>query len=188
MSRKTGRIEQILDVALDILKTQGDFGLTMRKVAKLSEISLGSLQYYFKTKDDMLKAMVDRFFKQCTSMLNEIPPLTNEEDLDSLLRLFLSDGDETSDMSCIIREYWAISTRNEVIRNYLDEYYESFSLIMLEKLRPLSVNEKALSQAVSILIPFIEGYSVVGLALPENLDSTNKLLKTWIWKCLKENL
>jgi hypothetical protein len=59
---------------------------------------------------------------------------------------------------------------------------------MTEKLRPISQNDKALDQAVSILIPYVEGYPIVALPLSQKPDSTSELLTTIIWKCLKQSL
>jgi AcrR family transcriptional regulator len=188
VSKRTERIDQIIDETLDVLKTHGDYGVTMRKVASRCGITLSSLQYYYKTKDDLLKAVTDRYFQQVIAMISELSEITTEEELRELLHSFLSYASDESDMTRIFREFWAISSRNEVINNYVTQYYVSFSEIMVEKLRPLSDNDEALAQAVSLLIPYIEGYPIVALSIPKELESTTELLKVVIWKCLKQNL
>lgn len=188
VSKRAERIDQIIDETLEVLKTQGDYGVTMRKIASRCDITLSSLQYYFKTKDDLLKSVADRYFQQCVIMLRELPEITNEEELGTVLNSFLSYSFENSDMNIIFKEYWAISSRNDVINEYLTRFYISFSEIMTEKLRPLSDSDDALAQAVSILIPYVEGYPMVALSIPKGLDSTSELLKTVIWKCLRQSL
>ncbi len=188
MSKKLAKIERILDIAIELLKKEGDFGVTMRKVATLADMSLSNLQYYFKNKNELLKAMADRYFQQCLTEIKNQPVLTCENELEILINAFLIHGRETSDMCRIFREYWAISTRNEAIHDYLQEYYQVLSVVMGEKLRSLAVSDRALSQAISVFIPYTEGYSVTAKALPEDLDAMSATLKTILWKCLRQSL
>uniref|UniRef100_UPI003D0B7107 TetR/AcrR family transcriptional regulator n=1 Tax=Vibrio sp. TaxID=678 RepID=UPI003D0B7107 len=125
-------------------------------------------------------------FQQCLITMKDMPELTSEDEVENLVREFLVHGHELSEMCRIFREYWAISTRNDVIQQYVVEYYQSYYKIIAEKFRPVAVSEKALSQAISIFIPYVEGYSVTASALPNKLDSNSFLIKTVIWKCLKE--
>lgn len=55
----------ILDRALDMLKETGDSGLTMRKLAERAGMRLSNVQYYFKSRDHVLKAMATRYFEDC---------------------------------------------------------------------------------------------------------------------------
>lgn len=188
MSKRAERMDQIIGETLQVLKTQGDYGVTMRKIASRCGITLSSLQYYYKTKDDLLKSVADSFFQQSIIMLKELPEITTKEELGTVLNNFLSYSFENSDMNIIFKEYWAISSRNDVINEYLADFYTSFSEIMTEKLRPISHNDDTLAQAVSILVPYVEGYPIVALSLPIELRSTSELLKMVIWKCLRQGL
>lgn len=170
MTRKTAKTEKILDIAIELLRQEGDFGVTMRKVATLAEMSLSNVQYYFKNKDQLLKAVADRYFHQCLNDLNEQPAISNEEQLTEFVTMLLSHGHEVSDMCRIFREYWAISTRNDVIDEYLQNYYRAMAEGVSEILRPLAHDDVSLAQAVSVLIPFVEGYSVTARSLPSRLE------------------
>ncbi len=166
MTKKSSKTEKILDIAIDLLKSEGDYGVTMRKVSSLAGMSLSNVQYYFKSKDELLKAMADRYFHQCLEGLRQQPVLNHKEDLKPFITRLLVHGHEVSDMCRIFREYWAISTRNEVIQSYLQDYYCSIIEVMQQKLMPLAKNSHSLSLATSILIPFMEGYSVTAKSLP----------------------
>jgi len=54
----TDRKKQILQTAIEIIATEGYGNLTMRALARASDMKLGALQYHFPTSDDMLRAMV----------------------------------------------------------------------------------------------------------------------------------
>ena len=55
------KIEHILNCAMTILKELGDQGLTMRKVAEAADMRLSNVQYYFKTKELLLGALLEGF-------------------------------------------------------------------------------------------------------------------------------
>jgi AcrR family transcriptional regulator len=55
----TDRKKQILQTAIEIIAIQGYGNLTMRALARASDLKLGALQYHFPTSEDMLRAMVE---------------------------------------------------------------------------------------------------------------------------------
>ena len=60
-------------------------------------------------------------------------------------------------------------------------------MIMSELLHPAANSEQGLSKAVSMIIPFIEGYSVTALAMPEDIDTVNDTLCLFINNLLNES-
>lgn len=65
------RRQLILAAARAKLIEQGIDGLVLREIAEDMGITHGNLQYYFKTKKDLLKALFDREVQKFTSGLNE---------------------------------------------------------------------------------------------------------------------
>ncbi|MBE1299259.1 MAG: hypothetical protein GJ680_05060 [Alteromonadaceae bacterium] len=90
-------------------------------------------------------------------------------------------------MCRIFREYWAISTRNKVIDEYIKQYYRDWAGILCDKLKLVSKTEKGLSRAVSLFIPFVEGYSIAALAMPERIDVVAKDLTDALWGLLSSD-
>jgi len=177
---KVAKTEMILDVALVLLKSQGDYGMTMRQVASRANMSLSNVQYYFKTKDALLKAMADRYFAQCLDELKGMEPVQDNDQLHEtlavMLATFLRHGMETSDMCRIFREYWAISTRNDAIKSHVLNYYQEMAATLISKLRLVADSEQHASETVSVMIPYIEGYSITAEAMPENLARVTELI------------
>ena len=58
----SSKIEHILNCAMSILKESGDQGLTMRKIAEAADMRLSNVQYYFKTKELLLGALLEGFY------------------------------------------------------------------------------------------------------------------------------
>ncbi|TMP45545.1 MULTISPECIES: TetR/AcrR family transcriptional regulator [unclassified Pseudoalteromonas] len=188
--KKNAKTDLIIDTALHILRHEGDYGVTMRKVANEAGMTLSNVQYYFKNKDELLKAMADRYFKSCLDDMRQMDPISNLEnpsnEFHSLLESFLSHGLKLTQMCRIFREYWAISTRNEVINQHIKFYYEEMALILADKLRPISHSDSNVSRAVSIFIPFVEGYSITAQAMPERIDSISKIMTEVILNLLTD--
>ncbi|ELB2798368.1 TetR/AcrR family transcriptional regulator [Vibrio alginolyticus] len=170
MSKKSAKIEKILDVSIEVLRQEGDFGVSMRKVATLAEMSLSNVQYYFKNKDELLRAMADRYFQQCLDELAEQPELSDASELKNFISAQLSHVYQVSDMCRIFREYWAISTRNEAIDAYLLAYYQSMASSLNKIFKPLAKDNVSVERAISVFIPFVEGYSITARALPVDLE------------------
>jgi AcrR family transcriptional regulator len=61
----------ILEAARAKLMEQGVGGLVLRDIADEMGITHGNLQYYFKTKNDLVKAVFDREVKKYTTGLSE---------------------------------------------------------------------------------------------------------------------
>ena len=54
-------IEHILNCSMTLLKESGEQGLTMRKIAVAADMRLSNVQYYFKTKELLLGALLEGF-------------------------------------------------------------------------------------------------------------------------------
>jgi AcrR family transcriptional regulator len=181
---QNSKAEKVLDVALELLKANGDYGVTMRQVASHANMSLSNVQYYFKNKDELLKAMASRYFGACLEEMRGMKVIQYsgpiETEINDLLKGFLSHGLEVSEMYRIFREYWAISTRNVVIDTHVKEYYREMVVILSNILRPAAESEQALAETVSIIIPFVEGYSITALAMPNEFDGVTENLTNFV--------
>jgi AcrR family transcriptional regulator len=66
----------ILECSFSLIKEKGSQGLTFENLSRLSGISKGSIQYHFKTKEDIVDALIERWI----SVFNEeYKTLINEE-------------------------------------------------------------------------------------------------------------
>lgn len=63
------RIEEILRATLDVIRDQGLGAVTHRTVAGASGVPLGSLTYYFATKQDLLRAALQLFVAEDVARL-----------------------------------------------------------------------------------------------------------------------
>src|ERR1700757_4055249 len=54
-----GKRERLITAACDLFYRQGIAGTTLAHIAEAAEVPLGNLYYYFKTKDDIVAAVVE---------------------------------------------------------------------------------------------------------------------------------
>jgi AcrR family transcriptional regulator len=179
-AQRSAKERLILDNALDLLKETGDAGLTMRRVAERAGMRLSNVQYYFKSRDDVLKAMVTRYFEECTE---EIRRLTQENAAHSqrerahlLILTGLRHGDELSDMCRIFRELWAISSRNLTVRDHMADYYRTFSALIVDFVLGRAADPVVRDRLRSLLLPFFEGYSVTASSVPLSTEQVADML------------
>lgn len=60
MSRKNDKRERLIDAADNLIYQQTFNSTTLADIATQAEVPLGNVYYYFKTKDDILKAVVQK--------------------------------------------------------------------------------------------------------------------------------
>jgi AcrR family transcriptional regulator len=90
LPRGTLSSDQILDAASEIAASVGLQALTMPEVANQLGVKVTSLYWYFRTKEELLVALVERISRQFHEALDE--RLDDDKDLDSeevVLRHFL---------------------------------------------------------------------------------------------------
>lgn len=70
--------EGLLEIAERIVRNEGAAGLTIDALAKAAGISKGGVQYSFSSKDDLVRALIERWTRQFDELLGEmdgVPPV-----------------------------------------------------------------------------------------------------------------
>ena len=60
--------DKIIDAAMAIVREQGVAKLTLDEAAKIAGLSKGGVLYHFKSKDDLVRGMVERLVNQCDGL------------------------------------------------------------------------------------------------------------------------
>ena len=189
MSSKT---EHILNCAMAILKESGDQGLTMRQVAATADMRLSNVQYYFKTKELLLGALLEGFLVEYAESMQvfSFPEQQDSEKKLSLLVLHILNDIESSDCAVVFKEIWAIAERNSAIKKAVDEYYKKLHAMLFEALEqtaPENCQRQQLDNAVAILLPFIEGYCITSSNLNVSTEKLSEQLGHLLYKLLSES-
>ena len=185
------KIEHLLNCAMTILKESGDQGLTMRKVAQTADMRLSNVQYYFKTKELLLGALLEGFLLEYAESMQLFSP-SDQHDSEKklgLLALHILNDIESSDCAVVFKEIWSIAERNSVVKKALNEYYKKLYAMLFDALKqaaPENCQEKKVDNAVVILLPFIEGYCITSSSLNVSTKKLSKQLGVILYKLLSE--
>ena len=158
-------IKLIVESAQDVLIEKGYAGFTTRAVAETAKISQGNLGYHFKTKQDLLRAVVEdqveTILGRFATMLQGIDH-ENANGVDQLLRDIWKET--TSDRVVrLFRELWAIAMHDSDVRDQIDDMYDDLMekvVAMLQKFYP-NAEVQSLRESVQLLAIVSEGTSVL---------------------------
>ena len=158
-------IKLIVESAQDVLIEKGYAGFTTHAVAETAKISQGNLGYHFKTKQDLLRAVVEdqveTILGRFATMLQGIDH-ENANGVDQLLRDIWKET--TSDRVVrLFRELWAIAMHDSDVRDQIDDMYDDLMekvVAMLQKFYP-NAEVQSLRESVQLLAIVSEGTSVL---------------------------
>lgn len=167
MSKREEKTTLIIQHTISILREEGAGGLTMRKVAKQAGIRLSNVQYYYKDKEALLEATIAYYFQQNEEeVTNGMAALPAGSAFIPLLRYILNQSlihGNSSERCAMFREIWALATKMPSIDALVQHYYQQYNQWLVQQFAPYSKQTEVL---VSLLMPYIEGYSLMGYALP----------------------
>src|ERR671932_1816029 len=66
---KAGKRERLVESATALFHEQGVHRTTLAEVAERAEVPLGNVYYYFKTKDELLGAVLDGYLGQAAALI-----------------------------------------------------------------------------------------------------------------------
>lgn len=169
MTNKQRTEDQLIEQTIQILSTEGIGGLTMRKVASNCGVRLSNLQYYYPNRTALVQAAVKRFFLNCEEVLmSERKSMvdTASSSPRDFLRLLVDKMivcDPEDQYSIVFREAWALAAHDKELAETLREYYRNYINWMIAVIAG-DIGEAA--RVMCILIPYAEGYSLMGDTLP----------------------
>lgn len=122
------RKNQILDAAASIFARLGFHEARMDDIVEAAGLSKGALYWYFKSKDAIISALLERVFARS---LDDLRGLEAAEGLVSerLLLLTRSVGAELNQMAALLPvsfEFYAIAGRDAGVRQFLKTYYANY--------------------------------------------------------------
>jgi TetR/AcrR family transcriptional regulator, cholesterol catabolism regulator len=177
------RRNQILDAATKVFVRQGFQHARMDDIVEESGLSKGTLYWYFKSKEDIINAILRRLF---TGELENLENLleaegTVSERLIQLTSDRVSGMKRMSNLVPIIFEFYAVAVHQQWVQQFIGNYFEHFRKL-LETLiqqgidsgefRPVNAKETAIS-----LASVYEGLTIHWLMDPQTVQ----------WDILSEN-
>jgi TetR/AcrR family transcriptional repressor of bet genes len=174
------RREQILNAAYAVALQRGIDGVTLRAVAAKAKLSHGLVVFYFKQKDQLIAALLDRVLAT-TAMLHVSEDVARlprpPERLGALLGQELGRLSRDRRGMRLFFEYWALGVRQVTIRKKigaaLARYRAAFCALAEEILPTSPPNDTFVTPAALavVAVSLINGCAVQAMIDPESFDS-----------------
>lgn len=103
MSRKNDKRQRLIDAADELIYQQTFNATTLADIASKADVPLGNVYYYFKTKDDILKAVVQKREAELNTLFAAWDQLPNVKDrLRSFIAQSLQGSDTVARFGCTL--------------------------------------------------------------------------------------
>jgi AcrR family transcriptional regulator len=141
-------LEQILYAALKILVEQGSKALTLRRIASECGMKAGNLAYYFKSKEELLRELLNAIissYEDAFGVILHDPSDSADKRLERIVVLILDDI-TTKKTTRVFPELWAMSNHDPFVQERVNELYQrarAAILELVEEINPaLPANER----------------------------------------------
>jgi AcrR family transcriptional regulator len=168
--------QHVLEAAADLLIESGYHNFSMRKVADAAGIRLGNLQYYFPSKEKLVKAMLDNALSRYLDDFFEIRQQgTPEEQFLTVINHVVFDLNSKR-TTVFFPELWSLSNHEKGVTKSMDEMYENYRRVLAGIIR--EVNPELSLQQSRRLALFIsaslEGHTIfIGYRKPWKKETAN---------------
>ncbi len=178
------RRAQIVKAAYDVASRKGLARLTVRQVAAKARLSAGLVLFHFKTKDDVILALLEWLL--ATTIALHIGPEIERiwPPLDRLLALLRQEIERLASEPRRIRlffEFWVLDGRDARIggkmRAELARYRQAFRPMAQEVLRaePDRFAQVTADDLTAVAVSFIKGCAVQSMIDPDHFDIAHYL-------------
>ncbi|MBD0404553.1 MULTISPECIES: TetR/AcrR family transcriptional regulator [unclassified Flammeovirga] len=127
--------EHVLKVATKLISQKGFDGASTRDIAQTAKVSQGMINYYFGSKENLLKEIIANYSKQINAVVSELNNSEKEgiEFLKLALLKFFKIAFENRDLARIMNVEEMMAIREDVITKN-DELANIINLLFMEKI------------------------------------------------------
>jgi AcrR family transcriptional regulator len=174
----SSRKQEIIDATRKLLIREGSAGFSLRKVAESLGISLGNLQYYFRTRTQVLEALLNEDIGAYRQGMKELGTREFEgsQDLYEIMKELLLEAGQAEELE-VFRALFSFNDPD--ILESLRRYYEELYGLLEEGLAHISKKPRdstEVQQAACLLFPFLDGYETTKSYLPLDPDEVARIM------------
>ena len=125
------RVQQLLDAAMAVFARRGYAAATVDAVAERAGVAKGTVYQYFKSKEELLFAVFDRWVAQYFAALSARVPATGvsaEEQLRRLAQAAVELAGDVEDLYPLTFEFWAASASLGLRERFLAQFRSVYDL------------------------------------------------------------
>jgi AcrR family transcriptional regulator len=155
----TDRRKEILDAAIELISDEGYASLTMRALARQVGIKLASLQYHFKSFDELLRAVVAHVGNAYSESFATLYTGKGEQSLPEIIEFVMEDkAGDTIYGDRLWPQLWAMQQVEPLVSNLLEEIYANYIKVIESALR--KIGAKAPHTDALLLMSMMEGSTI----------------------------
>jgi len=156
------RIKIILEAAEQLLIDNGYHNFSMRKVATKAGVSVGNLQYYFPSKNDLLEALLDHVIQNYLDAFEQFRgQYTPKEQFVKIIKAVIKDLN-TKHTTVFFPELWSMANHEKYISEIMDKMYGKYRTFLAEVIRDINPDlNLCQAQRLSIFMTAsLEGHTI----------------------------
>src|SRR3989304_8728570 len=182
-SQRNDKRDRLIQAADDLIYEKTFHTTTLADIAKAADVPLGNVYYYFKTKEAILEAVLQKRSKEWENLFTEWEQNPDsKERLQALVQYFANQSEKLRQFGCVIgslcqelgKQSSALAASSaKLMQNILDWTEKQFQALGKAEQSPLLAQH---------LLASIQGMSLLTVTLKQEnyLQKQNELLQDWL--------
>ena len=172
-----------------LLLERGYHNFSLRRVARAAGVTLGNLQYYFPSKDLLIKVMLDNIIQRYLDRFEQIRAQAGkdpEAQFKAIVSLIIKDLNSKR-TTVFFPELWALSNHDEQVIKLMDSMYEKYRAILIEVMALMNadLSEDQLKRLAVFISSSMEGHTLfIGYRKPWKNETdaiVNIATQSFLW-------
>ncbi len=175
----------IIQAALACFARKGYHLTTMDDIAQESGLSKGSLYWYFKSKKELFRAIVEAYFRQMETAIQPIleGALSPSEKLRTMAKVMLDSATKAQPPAGVMVDLWSQARYEEDLHQLLcqayEPYYRNLAAIIETGIQQGAFRPVNATHLATLLVAVYDGLIKQGLIRPDWVDRTGQT-ETWL--------
>lgn len=167
------RVALILTASKAVLVDGGYAEFTLRRVAGKAGLPLRHLQYYFRSKSDLLRALIEHICEDYINRCDQRLAMEQDDPKERFIACidFLIDDNRDPVSNTIFFELWALACHDSQANELVDRLYTYYRAYIARLIRELSpgLSNDAVSRRALQIVALIEGLTLfIGRNKPQH--------------------
>ncbi|MEO0962359.1 MAG: TetR/AcrR family transcriptional regulator [Pseudomonadota bacterium] len=160
------RRAEVVAAAAALIASEGPEALSMRKIAYQAGCTIGLLNHWFKSKDDLIEAVLDH---AATAGVDRVHAAMHNPDItiEDVVREFLPIDEGRSSEMRVWLVFWALSIGRPNLRKGYSRRVQTMREELTREVTARGIVTKDVTQFIDTLMATIDGISVNAIAEPD---------------------
>lgn len=181
------RVESIIQASETLLIENGYHNFSMRKVAAKAGVSVGNLQYYFPSKDNLLEALLDQVIQNYLDTFEKIRRHnTPKEQFIEMIEKVVRDL-KTKRTTVFFPELWCMANHEKHFSKSMDIMYGKYRTVLAKVIMEINpeLSELQVKRLSLFITASLEGHTIfIGYRKPWTKEAENILnisIQSFLW-------